>query len=517
MVRRTLAFSLVALATTSLLAIPANAEPGYHPWYRAPNGVRTLDMSQLQPVQAKTDAAPRRFEDLDHHWTGPAPSTATSRPGPSQLPDGWVQRGNVVLPAPVASGELVVDPHPSGAFEDIPGNKYPRKHTLYLNFVGGPLLETFGGLDNSAEDISVLALGQDYPGYSEGQQNAIAIAEATANDLADHGVRVVYLERPPQMLPYTMSMMGGTWQDTNIDGPAGGVAPTADCGALNQRHIVFVFTGEGMTPSSAANVASQEAGHAWGLDHTLNCSSVMSYCGGFSDQSFSTECDTLCETQCQGPNTIGCRLAHEEICGAGSDQQNDAAELTFLFGGNEPDVEPPLVQIDEPADGLEVEAGGDVALRAVVDDNYGGIGWSTTIERDGEILLDEIDYTKDDIGEDFRVAFNLSALPSGVYTITVTAMDQAEQVTSDTVTIFVGVEAEDETGSVDSTGEPPAGTMDDGDTEAPGSEGSVTGTEQDGTGDQGCGCQASGDRAPWERGGLLWLGVVALWRRRRAR
>ena len=249
-----------------------------------------------------------------------------------------------------------------------------------MNFTGGLIHETFSGNDNSAEDISVLGIEQVYPTYTGGEQRAIAAAEAAQADLAAHGVRVAYLERPPQMLPYTMAMIGGTWEDTNIDGPAGGVAPTADCGALNQRHIVYVFASGGQSATSVANVTSQEAGHAWGLDHTLNCDSVMSYCGGLGDQFFSDTCDTLCEIQCQGPNTIGCRLAHEEICGEGSDAQNEMEELTYLFGGNEPDMEPPVVQIDEPEDGAEFPDGADVDLRAFIEDDYGGMGWGTTIE-----------------------------------------------------------------------------------------------------------------------------------------
>nr|MCH9683102.1 hypothetical protein [Deltaproteobacteria bacterium] len=320
MARMTVALPIVALALVPLAAFAADEEPGYHPWYHPPQGVRTIDMSQLEPLAP--DAPPttsRDFDSLDDSRAPSQPASTTPRSGPSQLPDGWVQRGSAVLPAPVASGELVVDPRPTGAFEDIPGNKYPRKHTLYLNFVGGLLNETFGGLDNSAEDISVLALGKNYPAYGGGQQNAVAVAEAVANDLADSGVRVTYLERPAQMVPYTMAMMGGTWTDTNIDSPAGGVAPIADCGALNQRHVVFVFTADGSpNPSVQANIASQEAGHAWGLDHTLNCSSVMSYCGG-GDKSFQSGCDTLCEAQCQGPMSAGCRLTHEMFCGEGAD------------------------------------------------------------------------------------------------------------------------------------------------------------------------------------------------------
>ena len=47
------------------------------------------------------------------------------------------------------------DAEPSAAWEDIEGNQYPRKHTLFLNFNGGVLQN---GADNSAENQSMLAL-----------------------------------------------------------------------------------------------------------------------------------------------------------------------------------------------------------------------------------------------------------------------------------------------------------------------------------------------------------------------
>ncbi|MEM9462262.1 MAG: MYXO-CTERM sorting domain-containing protein [Myxococcota bacterium] len=524
MSRWTLAAPIALLSLAVLPAASVHAEPGYHPWAHPPQGVRTIDMRTLTPVEPAPPADTPRFDELDDFVPPDAtPLDAAATREPSRMPEGWVQRGEVVMPRAVADGVLV-DPDVTRAFEDIPGNRYPRKHTLYMNFVGGLLNGTGGGRDNSAESISVLAIDQDYPMYAGGNQKAIAIAEATQADLANYGVRVVYLERPPQILPYTMAMIGGTWQDTNIDGPAGGVAPSADCGALNQRHVVYVFASGGQPATLAANTASQEAGHAWGLDHTLNCDSVMSYCGGIGDQSFSTTCDLLCEEQCQGPNTIGCRLAHEAICGEGSDRQNEGAELTYLFGGNEPDVQPPIVEIQEPEDGLEVPAGSDVPVRAFIEDDYGGMGWSTTIDKDGEVLLDEIDYFKDNIGEDFRVAYNLSKLPAGVYTITVRAMDHAEQETVDTVTLYVGVEGGlDESGSGqgtgnDSTGSPPGGTagvLTEGsdDDDGPGESGQV-GQDDEGS-EQGCGCASDprGGSAPW----WMALGVAAFVRRRSSR
>lgn len=429
-----------------------------------------------------------------------------------------------VAPGPVDIG--LGDPDVVFAVEDIPGNEYPRKVTLYMNFVGADLRV---GSDNSAENRSTLAKQGPYPVFSGGEQTAAAAAQEMANDVAQFGIRVVYLpdDRPPSILPYTMAMIGGNWTDTNLEDSAGGVAPGTDCGALGQRHVVYTFAGGGWGATAIANVTAQEAGHAWGLDHSLNCGSVMSYCGA-GNGNFSSTCDGLCEASCQGLS--GCRLFHEQFCGEGNDQQNEAAELDFLFGNSEPDLEPPLVEIQSPIDGAQIEVGGEVDLRAVVDDNFGGYGWSFRISRDGEVLHDEVAYDRrvDDL---YRAALNLTGLEVGTYSITATVMDHGDNVSTDTVTFVVGDGAVDDgaDGDPDGSGDADGGDRDgsggdDSDVSAGGTaetgddaaESSAEGTDgasgamDDGVDGGGCECTSN----PRRRGGVWWLMLPILVRRR---
>ncbi|HWB80165.1 MAG TPA: hypothetical protein VG755_34605, partial [Nannocystaceae bacterium] len=186
------------------------------------------------------DAATRRFSELDELVRAPQPVPTQPRPG--SLPADLVQQPGGVIPRDVAEGRLAIEPETIFAVEDIPGNAYPRKHTLYLNFVGADLNV---GSDNSAENRSSLARQGPYPAFSGGENTALAAIQAVQNDVASYGLRVVYEERPPKTLPYTMAMIGGDWTDTNLEMPAGGVAPIADCGALGQRHVVYVFADGG--------------------------------------------------------------------------------------------------------------------------------------------------------------------------------------------------------------------------------------------------------------------------------
>ena len=460
MARHRLPVSLLcglSILSTSAVAAASPGEPGsfaelverdegYHPWYTPSRGGLMVDLSyEARAARAAAraiEAAPLHvpvpaFDQLDEYLAAGAPVPAeTPEALRANMPAGWVQVGNLVGPGEVVRGERIIDPTPNGDGTNPtgrPADIYPRKHTMYLNFVGAMLVN---GKDNSALNKSVLAGNGFYPAYTGGEQRAIAIAQAIQQDFSQFGVRVLYAERPDPILPYTMQMVGGSWRDTNLDSPAGGVAPGGDCGGLSQRHTVYTFAGGSAGTNSVSGTASQEAAHAWGLDHTLNCGSPMAYCGS-GDKAFSPNCDTLCEAQCQGPGSIFCPRQHEEFC-AGGGAQNDVAEQSKFFGDNTPDVTPPVVDIMSPVDGQMLNAGDSIALKALVDDDYGGWGWRIIVEQDGQVAFDEIDFEQEYVDAEGLVSLNFNNLPVGVYTITIEALDHADQRTIESVTVGVG-------------------------------------------------------------------------------
>jgi MYXO-CTERM domain-containing protein len=521
------ALVLSAATTLSLLPVLASADPsaGYHPY--GPTGkITTLDLSAEGLARSRRIAAPTEQPDLsrlDPIMHGELAADPDGRQPRTSMPDGMVQRGSMVLPSAIDDGTLVVEPETIFAAADIPGNEYPRKHTLYLNFVGGMLTS---GSDNSAEDKSTLARTGMYPAFTQGNTKAIAIAQAVQADFAPYGITVVYEARPEKVIPYTMQMMSGDWQDTNIDSAAGGVAPGADCGSLGQRHVVYTF--ENGSTVGMANTASQEAGHAYGLDHVLDCQSVMSYCA-IGDGSFRNTCAGLCEAQCQGPNSAGCQLTHEMFCGEDSFQQNDAEEMAWMFGGNEPDMEPPTVEIQSPVDGDTFEAGVDIDFRAVVDDNYGGYGWQYLFTKDGEVIYDTPDYDRE-VDADYRAAVNLGDLEPGEYVFTIEVHDHFGHMATDTVTINVGAAADsgpsdtsDSDADADSGDEADADSGDEGDDETSATGVSAGGTGTDPAADSGCACstaRSDADQTSHQIGSaaaLLALGglIVRPGRRRR--
>ncbi|MFO0636842.1 MAG: hypothetical protein U0168_28770 [Nannocystaceae bacterium] len=126
-----------------------------HPYLPADHGaprVKTLDVRTLLAEQGKRVATPVEQPDLsrlDRIAAGHEPADADGENPRTGLPDGWVQRGTMVLPREINTACAGRASRTIFAVEDIPGNEYPRKHTLYLNFTGG---EPKFGTDNSAEN-----------------------------------------------------------------------------------------------------------------------------------------------------------------------------------------------------------------------------------------------------------------------------------------------------------------------------------------------------------------------------
>ncbi|MDC0717161.1 MYXO-CTERM sorting domain-containing protein [Nannocystis bainbridge] len=498
------AILLLCGVTAGLPAVAAAADgERYDPYAKMVTGAHHYDMREVLQAGGKFVAEPVEQPDLSQLDAPPLSARASEPLAPGKLPEGWVQIGEVVQRREIAEGLKQVDPKPLPAWEDIEGNQYPRKGTVFLNFNGGILKS---GADNSAESKSTLARhNHKYPVFNGSEATALTLIQAVQQDLESLGVRVLYLNRPSKTVPYTMAMIGGSWTDTNIGDPAGGVAPGTDCEDRDQRNVVYAFD------SSSATI-SQEIAHAWGLDHTLGGDRIMSYQAG-NNKHFGDNCQALCEEQCQGPGTIGCRLIHEIYCGEDSEQQNDLAELNKIFGTPEPDTEPPTVKLLPDSDLLELEVGESIEIKADIHDNYGGVGWRIKVSRDGVVALDEVDY--DQVG-----AWYFTNLQAGVYEVVLEAEDHAEHVVQDQMKIVVGGASAPTTtdggseGEAD-TGDETAGVDDGSDTEDPGSasDGGTDGDSSGATDKGGCECRSSDQGA----GGALVLPLLGLWFGHRAR
>jgi len=379
----------------------------------------------------------------------------------------------------------------------------PWRHTLFLQFDGASLSWVpTPEEENAALGLSFMAKfeGSEIPAYDGDDVARQAVLQQVRVHFEGLGVRVVDT-RPPDWVPYTMAVIGGEWDDTAATSVIRGVAPEVDCLRENQRHVVFAFVGSDEPTVQQATTISQEAGHAWGLDHVLGDGLIMSYDWAALSSAFSQGCVPLCEEACQGPDTVYCEEQHEQYCAPG--QQDTWAELLATFGDDTVDTEPPTVTVLAPAEGQVLPPGSDLLVEVEVDDDYGGVGWRFELELDGEGAADQTAFERE-------TTWPLSSLPDGSYVLRVIAEDHADHRVEHEVTFEVGELAA--TGGLDDSG----GTDDASDagstTAGEESSGDATsGPAMDDDGGDGCSCRTGHERAPW------WLLVLLALNRRRAR
>lgn len=504
--------------------------PSYDP---APAPV-VIDLSKVTGGPQVTRTPGVRFEQLDGYQREVEPSEpAGQATGDNDLPEGLAQVGGMVVPEAMLDGATMVgdataaltpgaDPQHGGpdlseicAFPDEvppgvydydhrPGGETPRFHTVYLNFTGEPD-GLFTGGENAAENLSNIARsGHPYPVYGGGEEKAIAAAQAVAADFEDWAVRVVYLERPPKVLPYSMVMVGGHHSDTTA-GPSGGVAPL-DCEDFGQRNVCYAFQ-NGAPATSQANVISQEIAHTLGLGHTNASDSVMA--AGYAmtqpgDLGFNETCAPIIQVQGQGAACIGVNRCH---CGV-PDAQHDWQTLSTTFAPAGVDTTPPTIEMLQPEDGAVFEPEETIRVEFDPWDDVGGYGWGLRVSDDtGQQLYDQVDYER-------ALIFDLVGLSPGEYTLTAYIQDHADHVSTDEVTIRIGGEE-----GLDDSGGEDMGVESDGPPMTSG-EGSDGEGSDDGAGlddananPEGCDCTSGDPLAP---SSAVWaLGLLGLVRRRR--
>ena len=415
---------------------------------------------------------------------------------------GWVQIGDQVRPAG-PDGDFAQPPAPKGML-DAP----PHRSTIFLNFFGAEGMSP--GTNSDLDQSSCLNSVMDWPGFNGTEQQALALIEVFERNMEPYGVRIAYEERPPSHLPYAMVMMGGSPGMLGLSGGVLGVSCSSDCADQWWRDTTFAFT-DAINPNNAATLgttALHEAAHAFGMAHIDNPQRIMNPFVGGSEVTWANEC-TPYNAATGG---INCQPTHALFCN-GQDAQNSHAELLAYFGENSPDVEPPVVEILNPPDGMQLQPGDSVEVEVDVSDDHEGFGWRLVIPEVDQIAQA---YT-------FQKKWQLSSLPEGVYTLRVEAMDHDRNEGSDEVTIYVGVEPDPaETGGEsegDTEGDDSMGGTDSGDAgtdgvDSGGSDTDATSADLTEPDPEGCACTSGGrgSKNPlWMMLGLLPL----VFRRRR--
>ncbi|MCX4241540.1 MYXO-CTERM sorting domain-containing protein [Paraliomyxa miuraensis] len=392
---------------------------------------------------------------------------------------------------------------------------------LYVNFEG-PFMNGGCG-NNSLQDCTTIFPNTQFLEHPGSPATRAAIIQATREDVEDFGVIVVG-ERPPAGNPYAMVVAGVP----NGGGPpgVGGVAPGIDCSNTNPNITSFSFLVND-NANIQATVIHQEAAHTWGLEHVDDPSdNLFPSTGGASDPKYQDTCSTVVADVALNPTNAACNSVHTMFCNA--NQQNSYQEMLLLFGPPIPDQVAPLVTIDSPLDGQELDYETDFELTVTLDDDRRPAVLATTVYFDdaeaADVSLINATHTFPVNGGDAPMGHGLG---NGPHTIRVDIVDEGGNPASAEVTFVIvngPMEGSDETGADDSTGGDPTageGTGDDlpGGTGA-GTGAATTGPELDDSGDEGCACRATdGTRGDSSTGtgpgtALLVLLTLGLWRRR---
>lgn len=198
---------------------------------------------------------------------------------------------------------------------DAPATAETR--TLFLNRRGADLRP---GADDARTGASgVVAQAVEYPAWDASEADWAEVMACFRGIWAPFDVNVTD-ERPDPSVPYAEGMFGGTPRSIGLDAGYGGLAPfRSDCGTV-ERAIVFVFVENlGRSAHSVCEVAAQEFGHIYGLDHALDAGDVMSWLPEVEPRRFLDR-------------DLPCGEATARACACGAETQNSHRTLLRRLG-----------------------------------------------------------------------------------------------------------------------------------------------------------------------------------------
>ncbi len=494
-----------------LLSLPSIATAAGKPIAQGISWARAADDELSRPAHERlTGRTADDFAAAPSHWEGDMLFT----------PDGL---GATALTA------LGAEPLHAMSYE-------PTGGILFVEMGGVTISPNCGNGDsaNAALNCSPLVDSEtQFPVYGNGMAQASMFQELQ-NYYEPFNI-IMSSQRPPDWLPYTMAVIGGS---SNQGAGVCGVANVA-CDGLKRNHVSLTFP---ESCGGVAEVAAQETSHNWGLEHVDDQSDLMYPFNNGGSKAYRDVCSDI--NHDTGGAVTQCDYIHEIYCAAGGgEQQNSYQELLGVFGPREVDEIAPKIISISPEDGTVLSVNDSVTLTAKVEENSRFVGakwtWLDGLPEGTDeytrctnnVCTADYDLTPgtDPNGVDWDFV-NLAMPPEGTYRFMFEVIDGYGNYDSQEITIEVT--ADGNTGPAMDTGEGSAdgsdGTADsadgdatadgdgDGDGTGSGTGGSLTagGDDDDKT---GCACSWEPRREPMRWAWLLALTAVGRLARRRPR
>ncbi|MDX2092431.1 MAG: MYXO-CTERM sorting domain-containing protein [Kofleriaceae bacterium] len=246
--------------------------------------------------------------------------------------------------------------------------------------------------------------------YIHGQAHWDEVIACVRETFAPFDITVV--TEDPGATPHYEVMAAGTSAELSSSiMNAGGIAPFISCNAQHDSMLVFVFANQTSDKTYLCAAIAHEAGHAYGLSHSLDPRDPMTYMDLGSLKRWQNAAQT-------------CGTETPENCRCFPSTQNSFRYLKDTFGLH-PSLEDAALALDTPRDGMWVKPG--FPIRAAFASPLDTLNASMSIDG-GATMPSDVNI----------LAWNAPAsLTAGSHRVSVTATDYGDRTATATATVNI--------------------------------------------------------------------------------